>query len=105
MSNITKRRRSARWFVLGAGIMVAIWGCGGTRARADGPWCASVQGPDGGAVSCSYGTWQQCMAALGGVGGICHLNPVSGAPSGWRDRLPSRILGSPKAPVRTVLRP
>jgi uncharacterized protein DUF3551 len=99
MTDIVNRRRRARQLALGAGVMVAIWACGGTSARADGTWCASVQGPDGGAVSCSYATWQQCMASLGGVGGICHLNPDSGAPSGWSDRPPSRAAGSPGTAV------
>jgi hypothetical protein len=53
-------------------------------ARAEGLWCASVQGPDGGYVSCSYASWQQCQAALSGNGGICHRNPNAG--SGERAR-------------------
>jgi hypothetical protein len=41
-------------------------------------WCANVQGPDGGYVSCGYATRAQCLEALSGVGGICHENPASG---------------------------
>jgi hypothetical protein len=44
-------------------------------ARAEDLWCASVQGPDGGYVSCGYASWQQCQAALSGQGGICYRNP------------------------------
>ena len=41
-------------------------------------WCALVQGPDGGYVSCGYATRAQCVDALSGVGGICHENPDGG---------------------------
>jgi hypothetical protein len=41
-------------------------------------WCALVQGPDGGYVSCGYSTRAQCLEALSGVGGICHENPAAG---------------------------
>jgi hypothetical protein len=103
MLSIINRRGRARQLALGAGIMVAMWAW--DNARADGPWCASVQGPDGGAVSCSYTTWRQCMASLGGVGGVCHLNPASGVLSGWDDRPPSRIVGSPGTAAGVVPRP
>jgi len=53
--------------------VVALFG--GAPARAEARWCASVQGPDGGFVSCGYATWQQCRAALSGQGGICHPDP------------------------------
>jgi hypothetical protein len=55
-------------------------------ARAEGLWCASVQGPDGGYVSCSYASWQQCQAALSGQGGICHRNPAAGGARARRER-------------------
>ena len=47
-------------------------------ARAGAPWCASITGPEGGYVSCSYVSWQQCQAALSGLGGICYMNPAGG---------------------------
>ena len=49
-------------------------------ARAGAPWCASVTGPEGGYVSCSYVSWQQCQAALSGLGGICYMNPAGAHP-------------------------
>ena len=47
----------------------------GSTARAEGPWCASVTGPDGGYVLCNYASWDQCVTTLRGIGGICHRNP------------------------------
>jgi hypothetical protein len=58
--------------------LILVAGAPDARAqvRAEGAWCALVQGPDGGYVSCAYSSWRQCQAALSGLGGICHLNPA-----------------------------
>jgi len=40
-------------------------------------WCALIYGSDGGYVTCDYRTREQCLAALSGVGGICHENPAA----------------------------
>ena len=65
--------------MLGAVIVLAALDAG-AGARAEGLWCASAQGPDGGYVSCSYASWRQCQAALSGQGGICHRNPRGARP-------------------------
>jgi hypothetical protein len=59
----------------------------GLKAQNEAAWCAAD--PD--AVSCGYYTYQQCMAAISGIGGYCHRNPkfgwgaphVYGAPSDY----------------------
>jgi hypothetical protein len=71
--------------LLGAVIVLAALDAH-AGARAEGLWCASVQGPDGGYVSCSYASWQQCQAALSGQGGICHRNPGAGGAPTRRER-------------------
>lgn len=43
-------------------------------------WCALITAPDGGYVTCDYRTRAQCLAALSGVGGICHENPAIDGP-------------------------
>jgi hypothetical protein len=48
-------------------------------ARAEAAWCASIYGPDGGYVTCTYATRDQCVAAASGVGGICFANPADTA--------------------------
>ena len=42
------------------------------------PWCAVYGGGDnsgGGAMSCYYASWQQCMTSLSGIGGNCVESP------------------------------
>jgi hypothetical protein len=72
-------RSKPQWragLVLGAAIALTF---AGAPTRAEAQWCASVEGGNGGFVSCGYSSWQQCRAALSGQGGICHLDP-------WRRR-------------------
>ena len=43
-------------------------------ARADPyRWCAQYGGRSGG-TNCGFVTWEQCRAAVSGVGGFCRLN-------------------------------
>jgi Protein of unknown function (DUF3551) len=42
------------------------------------PWCAIMSGGDnsgGGAMSCYYTSWQQCMTTLSGIGRNCVASP------------------------------
>ncbi|MFL5101045.1 MAG: DUF3551 domain-containing protein [Xanthobacteraceae bacterium] len=38
------------------------------------PWCAQY-GTRGGARNCGFTTWEQCRAAISGMGGYCIENP------------------------------
>jgi hypothetical protein len=40
-----------------------------------GPWCAYLDLGRGGATNCEFATFQQCLAAVNGVGGSCEANP------------------------------
>lgn len=56
----------------------------GTRAEAQNyPWCAHYN-KGGGEISCSFSTWDQCMADVSGIGGFCQANntyaPITVAP-------------------------
>ena len=48
----------------------------------DYPWCAYYNFLHGGATNCGFATWQQCQAAISGVGGSCGANPQYQPPSG-----------------------
>ena len=61
-------------------LFIAVIG-GDAPALADGAWCGSMYGPDGGYVTCTYATREQCVAAASGVGGICYENPAGAATS------------------------
>jgi len=40
------------------------------------PWCAYYNFDRGGARNCGFATFQQCLAAVSGVGGNCGPNPA-----------------------------
>jgi uncharacterized protein DUF3551 len=57
------------------GILAATV-CVGQSAEAQNyPWCA-YYGPHFGATNCGFATFQQCLAAISGVGGSCGANPM-----------------------------
>ncbi len=66
-----------------ASLAIAAALMGGTQAgKAQSPysypWCAVYYdgtGLGGGARSCYYTSWQQCMATLSGIGGYCVESP------------------------------
>ena len=41
----------------------------------NGGWCAYYN-MGGGATNCGFATFQQCLAAISGVGGSCGANPM-----------------------------
>lgn len=55
------------------GVVAAI-GLLATQAAAQGAWCAEDYGPSA-YRNCGYYTWQQCRAAVSGVGGHCYPSP------------------------------
>jgi hypothetical protein len=59
------------------GVFVAII-CAQKPAEAQNyPWCAYYDmGGMGGATNCGFATWQQCQAAISGIGGSCGANPM-----------------------------
>ncbi len=44
------------------------------------PWCAHYLGRMGGAPSCGFVTWEQCMATVSGMQGTCAMNPFYEGP-------------------------
>lgn len=47
----------------------------GTPAVAQNyPWCAQYSGRGGGARNCGFTTFDQCMATVSGIGGLCLRN-------------------------------
>lgn len=46
------------------------------------PWCANYGGRSG-ATNCGFSTFQQCMAAVSGTGGMCTQNTFYGPAAGY----------------------
>jgi hypothetical protein len=67
--------------VLAAGVMAQ-------PAHADPyRWCAEYGGGrGGGGTNCGFVTWQQCQAAISGVGGFCRKNAFYTGPERRRGR-------------------
>src|SRR6266700_898082 len=64
-----------------AGFLFIALILGDAPALADGAWCGSMYGPDGGYVTCTYATREQCLVAASGAGGICYENPAGAGTS------------------------
>ena len=61
-----------RSLLLFALSLFAAWAATGTSAHAqDYPWCANYTK---GSTSCSFVTFEQCMADVSGIGGFCERN-------------------------------
>jgi hypothetical protein len=59
----------------------AIVCIGQTAEAQNGGWCAYYNGGGmGGARNCGFATFQQCQAAVSGVGGNCSPSPYSSSP-------------------------
>ena len=55
--------------VFGAALISAC----SNPSRYRAAWCTNFG--DGGVNECSYTTFEQCQAAISGVGGLCTMNP------------------------------
>jgi hypothetical protein len=63
--------------LLSCGVVLAALALGSSFAAAqNAPWCFSEMGRNSsGAVTCSFQTFEQCLATLRGIGGSCSPNP------------------------------
>ncbi|MEZ5890779.1 MAG: DUF3551 domain-containing protein [Xanthobacteraceae bacterium] len=63
---------------LGLAAVTAAFALDAAPARAEGyqvyPWCAYYNTNSGGS-NCYFSTFEQCQAAISGVGGMCSQNP------------------------------
>jgi Protein of unknown function (DUF3551) len=79
---------------LQASLVVAALLASATATHAqsayDYPWCAVYTGRfgPGGAMSCYYANYAQCMATMSGIGGYCTRSPYYG--HGPRNTRPQR---------------
>ena len=50
------------------------------------PWCATYYDISLGMKSCAFTSFEQCMATVSGVGGICSQNPFNPPPPPHAER-------------------
>ncbi len=71
-------------------FLVAIVGAAPSsfaQSAYDYPWCALYGGrTGGGAQSCYYATYAQCMATMSGIGGTCVRSPYYRGSGGRSER-------------------
>jgi hypothetical protein len=63
--------------LLMAGTIYATTACAGVFTPSTGRFCARETT---GLNDCSYDTYEQCMATLSGIGGVCSENPQAPPP-------------------------
>ena len=89
--NMTNSLRSR--ISLSAGIFALALMAGGaagtSAAHAEGAWCADAGGRNA-YTNCGYYTYQQCRAAVSGVGGFCRQNTTFAPNYGYYDERPQR---------------
>jgi hypothetical protein len=74
-------------------LVLGVVSCAGfgNPAQADPyRWCAEYGGRSGGGTNCGFVTFQQCRAAISGLGGFCRRNAFY---DGRRDVIPEETYG------------
>lgn len=71
-----------------AAALLAVPTSGFAQSAYDYPWCAVYTGNHGpgGAMSCYYASYGQCMQTMSGIGGHCVRSPYYRGGSGDRPR-------------------
>ena len=68
-------------------VLVGLAGIGTPADAQNYPWCAYYSGSmGGGGTNCGFVTFEQCMATVSGIGGICMRNTQFVPPAGPRAR-------------------
>src|SRR5262249_22693300 len=76
-------------------VLAAIIGIRKSAEAQSYPWCAyyNMGGfGGGGATNCGFATWQQCQAAISGVGGLAEPIPCTSPHAECISRLGPRIV-------------
>jgi hypothetical protein len=61
-------------FLIAAALLGEIQ-AGSAQSPTSYPWCARYFDRKGGATSCYYKSYEQCMTTLSGIGGYCYESP------------------------------
>jgi hypothetical protein len=65
-----------------AALVISAWQPpASAQTRTYYPWCAEEPDESGGALSCGFVSYAQCMATASGLGGHCIRNPYETPPT------------------------
>ena len=68
-------------------VLIGLAGIGTPAHAQNYPWCAHYSGSmGGGGTNCGFISFDQCMATVSGIGGICMRNTQFVPPPGPRAR-------------------
>ena len=65
-----------RFLLIIVGAFAAIISIEKSAEAQNYPWCAYYNFPHGGTTNCGWGTFEQCLATVRGIGGSCGPNPM-----------------------------
>jgi hypothetical protein len=69
--------------LLVSAVLIGLAGIGTSADAQNYPWCAYYGGSmGGGGTNCGFITFEQCMATVSGIGGICMRNTQFVPPPG-----------------------
>jgi hypothetical protein len=69
-------KSNVKWGVALVGALMGILhGSAPAMAEVQYPWCAEYRRPIS-ATNCGFVNYQQCLATISGIGGICYRNPA-----------------------------
>ena len=75
-------------YVLTAGLLAAVLPVLPATAQArEYPWCARY---DWSTYNCGFVSFEQCLATVRGIGGICERNPRYAGPPPRQQKRPAR---------------
>ena len=73
-------RKIAFALALGTGVSAPLFFLNGVATADPYKWCAQTT-IAGGSSNCGFVTFEQCQAAISGLGGICQQNPFYTGPN------------------------
>jgi hypothetical protein len=63
------------WIFLIAAVLLGEIQAASAQSPTSYPWCARYFDRKGGATSCYFDSYHQCMTTLSGIGGFCYQSP------------------------------
>jgi hypothetical protein len=73
-----------RQIAIFAAVVISVLGTevmpSSAQSPYDYPWCSREYKFGGGATSCYFTSYQQCLTTIRGIGGYCYQNPAYRGP-------------------------